>query len=373
MPNFGRDSSSALLAALGFAVFIRDDSGALRLYGKSPEWLHSIWPNLNAPDAQLPVEQASPFLENFLVDAAAAWTAGGENRAQSGPWVEQAADRTELTLEATALNAGDQKVLLLERPGEVFEAKKSMLQKARETAIAYQRLDSEMQKKEVLLSCIAEEMNAALANVITSLRLIEREKNPPKVRQLLTLASRATQEQQSLINKVLGVFATELEALFGRNGDTRAVAKVSDVLRLAEENVAPQFAEKAVRLIIAGSAAGESRVEMDAGHLSRVLVSLLENGLKNVSTAGEVQLDVVEEPESLLIQVSDNGAPLPPDLCRDLFSKSGSIGTEPQTSQLPLQFCRIAVENCHGEIGCQPRAEGGNCFWIRLPKVASVK
>ena len=177
MPNLDRDSSaSAVLEALGFAVFIRDKSGALRLNGKSPDWLNSIWPVLNAADALLPIEQASPFLENFLIDAGECWSASTEKRLRSGPWIERATDGTELTLEAIALNAEGQSILLLERLGEVFEAKKSMLQKARETVIAYQRLNSEMQKKEILLNCISEEMNAALANVITSLRLIELEK-----------------------------------------------------------------------------------------------------------------------------------------------------------------------------------------------------
>ncbi len=370
MPDPNRDSSSEIFATLGFAVFLRDNSGTLRLQGKPPKWLDSIWPGLNAPDAQLPIDQASPFLENFLVDAGACWAAGGENRAQSGPWIEQATDGAELTLEATAFSVGDQKILLLERLGEVFEAKKSMLQKARETVIAYQRLDSEMQKKEILLSCIAEEMNTTLANVITSLRLIERENNLPKVRQLLSLASRAAQEQQTLINRVLGVFATELEMLFGRNGADSAVARVSDVFHSAEKNVASQFAEKGVRLSIPKS---DARVAMDADHLSRVLVNLFENGLQNAAPAGEVQLNLVDEPESLLIQICDNGAALASDHCNDLFAKSGFIGTESQESQLPLQFCRIAVENCHGEIGCQPREEGGNCFWIRLPKAPPAK
>src|SRR5207249_8603199 len=136
----------------------------------------------------------SPFLENFLVDASACWNKGGEAHARSGPWIEQSADGSEITLEALALNAGGQAILLLERLGEVFEARKSMLQKARETVIAYQRLNSEMQKKEILLSCIADEMNATLANTITSLRLMELEQNPQRIRQLLGLASRATEE-----------------------------------------------------------------------------------------------------------------------------------------------------------------------------------
>ena len=92
--------------------------------------------------------------------------AGGDaTRAQSGP-VDRADEQTAQRFRSKRRRSRstDAPRFLLERLGEVFEAKKSMLQKARETVIAYQRLNSETQKKEILLSCIAEEMNSALAN-----------------------------------------------------------------------------------------------------------------------------------------------------------------------------------------------------------------
>jgi signal transduction histidine kinase len=365
MPERG-SSAAAVLEALGFAIFVRDHSGALRLEGTGPNWLRAIWPELKTQGAPLPVEKASPFLENFLVDASECWEAGGEARSRSGPWIEQTDNGTEVTLEAVALNAGDQAILLLERLGEVFEAKKSMLQKARETVIAYQRLESEMQKKEILLSCIADEMNAALANTITSLRLMELEQDPQRIRQLLVLASRATEEQQSLINKVLHVFADELEELYGHNGSGQAQAKLDDALTAAKENVGSLFADKRVRLNLSQGEACKTVVSMDRDHLGRVLTNLFENALQNSTAGGEVELAVVEESESVLIKVLDNGAAFSRDLYRNLFSKTGAIDASPQQ----LKFCRVAVENCRGEIGGEPRAEGGNCFWIRLPKPA---
>jgi signal transduction histidine kinase len=371
MSNLERDSrAGAVLDALGIAVFVHA-SGALRINGKPPDWLRSIWPTVTAPDATLP--GSSPFLENFLIDARECWSAGGEKRVRSGAWIERTAAGAELSLEATALNAGGQAILLLERLGEVFEAKKSMLQKARETVIAYQRLNSEMQKKEILLNCISEEMNAALANVITSLRLIELEKDPGRIAQLLSLASRATEEQQTLINKVLNVFAAELEGLRGRDGTAIAETKLGDALLAAEEIVAAQFAEKGVRLNIASDGLSETRVAIDSTHLTRVLSTLLENSLQSAPVGDEVRLSLDEEPESILIQVADNGPSFPPDICANLFSRAGTAAIEPQASQLPLQFCRIAIENCQGEIGYESRKEGGNCFWIRLPRLAATK
>ncbi|HMG04483.1 MAG TPA: HAMP domain-containing sensor histidine kinase [Chthoniobacterales bacterium] len=368
MPNHEPDSTAAgVLEALGFAVFIRDPSGELRLNGKPPGWLRSVWPKVEAPDAPLPLEQASPFLENFLIDAAACWSSGGETRVGSGAWIEQRADGSEVTLEATALSSGDRAILLVERLGEVFEAKKSMLQKARETVIAYQRLNSEMQKKEILLNCISEEMNSALANVITSLRLIELERNPARIAQLLSLASRATEEQQTLINRVLNVFAAELEGLRGRDGMAIVETKLGDALLAAEENVAAQFAEKGVRLTITGSGLAGIQVAMDSTHLTRVLSTLLENGLQSAPAGDEVRLSFGEESGAILIRVSDNGPSFPQDICANLFSRAGTASPGPQAARLPLQFCRIAVENCEGEIGYESRRDGGNSFWIMLP------
>ena len=233
--------------------------------------------------------------------------------------------------------------------------------------IAYQRLNSEVQKKEILLNCISEEMNAALANVITSLRLIELEKDPTRIAQLLSLASRATEEQQTLINKVLNVFAAELEGLRGRDGTAIAETKVADAIRAAEENVAAQFAEKGVRLRLAGSGLGETRVAMDSTHLTRVLSTLLENAMQSAPAGDEVQLSFGEESGSVLMRVSGGGPAFPPDICANLFSRAMTTAPGPQSSHLPLQFCRIAVENCGGEIGYESRAGGGNTFWILLP------
>lgn len=368
MPDADRDSlSTALLHSLGFTFFVRDAAGALRLHGAPPDWLRSIWPALDAPGSTLPIAEASPFLENFLIDAAECWRRGGAARAESGPWIEQDREGNEVSLEATALTLGGQPILLLERLGALFEKKKSMLQTARETVIAYQRLDSEMQKRDILLSCIADEMNAALANVVTSLRLIELEKNEPRTQQLLGLASRATEEQQKLINRVLDVFATELEGLYGRNGAQQASAAVAEVLRSAREETAQRFAEKDVRAAMDENLPAELRVAMDAAHLGRVVANLLLNALQNAPAGSAVQVRWKNESDAVLIDFADTAPSLPREISEFLFASDPSGVTPSDERQLRLQFCRVAVESCHGEIGYEPR-EGSNRYWIRIPK-----
>jgi signal transduction histidine kinase len=262
--------------------------------------------------------------------------------------------------------------LLIERLGDVFESKKSMLQQARETVIAYQRLDAETQKKEILLSCIAEEMNSALANAITALRLIEMEKHSPRAQQLLTLAMRATEDQQALINKVLNVFAAELQGLYGREGDGLAASSLGEVLPEAAAAVSVSYAEKKVRLVLPDESSHTSKVAMGASHLARVFAGLLENALQNSAPGSEVRLAITEEADGVLFQVIDQGAALPAATGEDFFSKDVVATDETSTAQLRLQFCRIAVEKCQGEFGSEPGRKGGNRFWVRLPKLSSA-
>ena len=341
MPD-GISPSDAVLDALGYALFLPDENGALRLSGQRPDWLARLCPG------DVLAADASPFLENFLIDARECWRAGG--RAESGPWVEHEG----LQLQAAALTAGGRACLLIERLGEAFAARVSVLQKARETVIALQRLDAEIQKKEILVHCLAEDLSAALGNVVTSLRLIELEENSPKTLQLLGLAMRGAQDQRQIINKVLDLFSDELGGLYGRAAAAAADADLHRVLELAVEDVMPHFSEKGVRLTL--PEAGAAGVSAETARFARVVANLLRHALERTPPGGEVAVRISEEGDAAMLAVEHPG---------DASDPSGAPSPE---VFLRLHFCRIAVESCHGEMGFTPREGGGTRAWLRLPK-----
>ncbi len=359
--------ANSVLQALGYALFVREPSGALRVNGRAPSWLQALWPKIASGEDSLD-SGVSLFLENFLIDADECWRAGGETRAGSGPWVEQDEHGQKIELEATALTRDSQSLLLLEKLGEAFAAKKAVLQKARETIIAHQRLNSEIQKKEILLHCVAEDMTAALGNVITSLRLLEMETTSPKGQLLLGLASRATEAQQALIHKVLDVFADELNGLFGQNG-AQANADVQSAIDRAFEMITPLCNEKKIRLSRPVTV-GASKVSLGQNHLERVIANLFENAIERTPPGGAISFRTEDGERSFTISIEDSGAPVSADACADMFAKPEMASAAAQPSTLRLHFCRLIVESGGGEIGCEPVAAGGNCFWIRLPKVA---
>jgi len=367
MPD-GASPAQAVLEALGYAVFARGENGALRSLGKIPPWLATLWPAIRANDGCLPAGEASPFLENFLIDAEECWRKGGDEQVKSGPWVERDANGAAIELEATALTTNEQAILILERLGQAFAANKEVLQRARETLIAQQRLNSEIQKKEILLHCVADEMSAALANVITSLRLIEQEDSGPRTKTLLGLATRATQEQQTLIHRILEVFEGELRGVYDSAGSTN-VADWPKALRQAIESVAPLFEEKRVQ-IDQSSTTVAVRVAIDSIQLERVCLNLLETALERSRSGDTVVVRAEDDAGTLLVSFEDQGPQVTPDVREDFFAKWSSPNDASSASALRLHFCRIVMENCGGDIGYDSLPEGGNRFWIRLTKSA---
>lgn len=363
----GSQSPAAqVLEALGFALFSRDENQRLVLAAEAPPWLKTLWPNDSSEGAELPVERASPFLENFLIDAEECWRAAGEERVSSGPWIERDAAGGDVELEATALTARGRSVLLLERLGGKLAEKKSVLQKARETVIAYQRLNAEIQKKQVLLHLVADEMNAAVANVITSLRLIEmEEKNPPRTRSLLGLASRATEEQQELVHKVLRIFAPELSQLFGQDGGRQA-ADLTSAMERAIETLRPRAQEKSV-VIEYRAADIRPRISAHPEQVERVILNLAETSLDQSGPGNAITLEVSEDADGTTMRVRDNATPIAPEIADHLFTEQITPDTPPALA-LRAQFCRMVMEACEGEVFYEPAESGGNSFCLRWPK-----
>jgi len=366
-PDLSHRSSAVILESLGYAVFRRDCEGGFWVSGTAPEWLCELWPCVNGPPGVVRLDECSPFLQNFLIDADVCWCQGGDHQARSGPWLETGGPGAGVHLEATALSSAGESLLLIQRLGTEFLGWHRQIQTAREKVVDQQRFQLEMQKKELLLHYLAEDLSAGLGNITMALQLIEREDRPTQVRQLLNLAALATEEQQRLIHRVLSHFTVELDGLYGpKEGDGGPGTDLGEAVQRASALVATEFDERGVRLAFPMPASAGLRVRAPAGSLERVLASLLENAGEHTPPGETVRLEWESQPNGVEVRVEDPGAWRPSALQERLFAR-----TDPEaglgSSTLRLQFCRIVIENCQGEIGCRPGAGGGNCFWFRLP------
>lgn len=125
-----------VVASLDMVVMECLENGRFGVMGKLPSWFRQLYPAVAVDPDDVPVRTMSPFLEHFLVDAEAFWRGCQPGRLASGPWRESEAG----ALEACAIWAGGRQFLCIERLGTAYEQTQSVLQKARENHLDYQRL-----------------------------------------------------------------------------------------------------------------------------------------------------------------------------------------------------------------------------------------
>src|SRR5271168_2800262 len=149
-----------LLTRLGYAVLEDAGAGALRLVGPAPEWFVRAF-GKEAKSGRFVPADSSPYLENFLTSAEAAWKGGAgpgsgagnqEQRVESGEWIEVGADGRQI---------------------------------ARVDKLAHDRLRREIQTKEILLHCIVHDLSQPLTALRGCLALMTMDLSPEKMKEVV--------------------------------------------------------------------------------------------------------------------------------------------------------------------------------------------
>jgi signal transduction histidine kinase/FixJ family two-component response regulator len=122
-------------------------------------------------------------------------------------------------------------------------------------------------------------------------------------------------------------------------------------------------------------AESEVRAELDAGHLSRVLLNLLSNEFKVTPEGGVVRCGVRRGTDAdVVIEVADSGPGIPVELREAIFERFRQLDGGPDRklagTGLGLSIVRDIVDLLRGDIEVATAPEGGALFRITLPLTA---
>ena len=124
-----------VLSALDIVVFEYDtESGMFQIQGAPPGWWSQCFDSERG--ASLNLHQCSPFLRDYLAHTHPVWEGKPGTIEKSGPWTESDRQGGMMTLEASLLSIGAQKLLLIERLGSDFEDMRAIVQRARDRMLA---------------------------------------------------------------------------------------------------------------------------------------------------------------------------------------------------------------------------------------------
>jgi len=135
-----------LCNALDMAVLEQQADGRFQWVGVPPAEFETLCAEAWRTGQELDLQQAFPFLENFIREAGEVWDKAAKPR-RSGPWVETDAQGGEHALEATAVLWAGRRLLIIELLGERYEEHRGFLQMGRENALLRHYLEEQVHQR----------------------------------------------------------------------------------------------------------------------------------------------------------------------------------------------------------------------------------
>lgn len=363
---------SSFLLEQRLALFEYLGEGEFRALGAAPDFLLRILGDEAANAPTLRLGDSMPFLENFIVDAEDFWNARPEGRAESGAWIEKGSDGKEFALEASALWLAGRKLLVIQNPQQRFDERVQVLQTARDSLLEHEKLLREIQKKEILLHCIVHDLSQPLTAIRSALYLLKLQSVAPESKEVLEIAERQTEKQETMIRGILEAFSAELAAQKVMETDPEKAPDLGVCAQKTVEAFKPAFQERGARIQLSKDLDLKRswRVMGEESRLLRIFGNLVENALRHTLEGQAVTLGIDHEEDFLTAFVDDEGPGLPEEATAErlfaLFAKGK--GERAGKAGLGLYFCKMTVERWGGAIGCRNRPTIGARFWFRLPR-----
>ena len=221
--------------------------------------------------------------------------------------------------------------------------------------------------REDLISMIYHDLRSPLANVISSLDVLQAMapvKGDPTLEQLLSIATRSLQRILRLTNSLLDI--NRLEA--GQSIANPELYEAPALIREAVELVAAVALSREIALEIQVPASLPA-VRVDVDMIRRVIVNLIENAIKFTPPEGKISVGATVEPGFLRIWVQDTGRGMSAEEKERIFSKYTQFGAGGgmRGLGLGLAFCRLAVQGHGGQIEVESEPGTGSRFSFTLP------
>lgn len=225
-----------------------------------------------------------------------------------------------------------------------------------------QALEEASRRKDRFLALVGHEIRNPLAAILGAARLLRR----PISEERRALVIEALERQAQKLSRVVDDFLDLSRMARGKIELERRTVSISSVLEKAVTAVQGVITDK--NQTLKTTAAEEIVLTADPERLQQVVVNLLNNASRNSGPGGRIEVSVVKERNTLSINVTDCGTPIPADSLAGLFDPSSTAAQGYQSQSLGLSVAQHIAELHGGTIRVHRRPEGkGNKFSAHIP------
>lgn len=243
--------------------------------------------------------------------------------------------------------------------------------RAGELAHAYQKLAEQELARREFLTNVAHELRTPLMVALGYLQMIQ---NGVLIGDQLSAGietiSRNIQQIAALVNDIL--FLQELDLVLP---DFQEV-DMNLVARAVVEHYEAAARERGIILRFAPTP-NLPRVSGDFKSLERALMALVDNAIKFSPKGGDVDIRIIAEPETVLIDVHDHGIGIPKENLRKIFDRFYHLDKHEENLfggiGLGLAITRQVIEQHHGTLEVVSDPEHGTTFTIILKRADSLR
>jgi signal transduction histidine kinase/CheY-like chemotaxis protein len=238
-------------------------------------------------------------------------------------------------------------------------------------ALADTELRDADRRKDEFLAMLAHELRNPLAPIRTAAEVIARKAgNDESAQRAAEVVKRQATQLTRIVDDLLDVSRISMGQIVLK----RETLLLSDVIEHAAETVAPLWRAKHQHVVTEASLE-PLYVKGDLARLVQSFANVMTNAAKYTQAHGKISISVNENPDSLTVEISDNGAGISPEFLPrifDLFSQADRTLDRSQGGLgIGLSVVRKLVEMHGGQVVARSEGLGrGATFLITLPRAA---
>lgn len=227
-----------------------------------------------------------------------------------------------------------------------------------------------LSEKKDLISLLSHDLKNYASTPQFLARFILEEEPSDKVKNYADLILESTTHQLEFLESFIGLLREE--EIFSRSATENQEYRLDEIIELIEKVSHQKLQHKKLKLQVVKEVE-KIDVVMKEEYLQRVLMNLVDNAIKFSYVDSEITLYIMEENDSIVFVVADQGMGFDNDTKEELFqkfTKFSRLGTnkEPSTG-IGLYLCRKIVERSNGRILAESGgADKGAKFTVILKK-----
>jgi PAS domain S-box-containing protein len=253
------------------------------------------------------------------------------------------------------------------RPEKLLAVSRDVTERVEREREAREAQGRASRTKDEFIATLAHELRNPLAAVVHAIATLDRiGTQSQEARHARAIIRRQTEHLAALLDDLLdiarigeGKVALEKQPVDLRTIADRAVEAEMPRARAKGQTVRVELPTEPV--IVAG----------DPARLRQVIANLVNNASKYTPAAGTIVVSARKEGQEAVLQVSDDGIGIAPDLVArvfDLFVQAQSGGSSQSGLGIGLALVKRMVELHGGSVSCMSEGAGrGTCMTVRMP------